>query len=236
MHGSCGLFGWWLVRRTGPVPAWLNALDLPAHPAPSSTRRGLPPPHYTTPQGCRRVAAAAAAEPVPPQDADHARQLIEAEGSEALLIAADLSEGEAACKKIVDQAGGRRQRCCPPLLCLTRAGTACRCRGGCPPHYASAWLWQPSGARERGGMPPQPCTRRATAGWRWLAPQRLSLFSSAFLRRRTPSAQRGCTSHPLWQQWSGRTREGLGLGPRGCCVGSHLACLATPPRCAATPG
>ncbi|EFN56881.1 hypothetical protein CHLNCDRAFT_144531 [Chlorella variabilis] len=40
-------------------------------------------------------------------DADHARQLIEAEGSEALLIAADLSEGEAACKKIVLEKYGR---------------------------------------------------------------------------------------------------------------------------------
>jgi hypothetical protein len=36
-----------------------------------------------------------------PQDADDAKKLIEAEGSEAFLIAADLSEGEEACKKIV---------------------------------------------------------------------------------------------------------------------------------------
>jgi hypothetical protein len=39
------------------------------------------------------------------QDAEDARRLIEAEGSEALLLPADLSEGDATCQKIVSQVG-----------------------------------------------------------------------------------------------------------------------------------
>lgn len=38
------------------------------------------------------------------QDAEDARKLIEAEGSETMLISADLSEGENVCEEIVKQA------------------------------------------------------------------------------------------------------------------------------------
>ena len=40
------------------------------------------------------------------RDADDAKKLIEAEGSQALSIPCDLAEGEETCKRIVDQARG----------------------------------------------------------------------------------------------------------------------------------
>ena len=56
-----------------------------------------------------------------PQDADEARKLIEAEGgTEALLIPADLSEGQEVCQKIVDQV-------MLALLLLRDPVTACGC-------------------------------------------------------------------------------------------------------------
>lgn len=62
---------------------------------------------------------------LPLQDADDAKKMIEAEGSEVLLLPADLSEGDATCQKIVGQVGpagweeGVNQRAAAHPACLS---------------------------------------------------------------------------------------------------------------------
>ncbi len=52
------------------------------------------------------------------QDADDTAKMLEKEGTDAVLLAEDLSQGEQVCKKIVDEVGwcrhrGQRRSCVP---------------------------------------------------------------------------------------------------------------------------
>lgn len=79
----------------------------------------------------------------PPQDAEDARKLIEAEGVEALLIPADLSEGEDTCQGIVKQARGSNGQLAaellPPAAHLTTGAASRREAGMRSTRATPAW-------------------------------------------------------------------------------------------------